>query len=147
VYAPSFEKKLHRWETAGGLFLYGECGEFFALRSESVEFLGNGGHGQGIQGALHTAFSDSAGYVGINFGGGDVGVSEQFLDGSQVFAIFKEVSGEAVPEDVRGDSFFDCQTLKSANKASILTPEPPRVQSAMIIQPSTQKSERALGQA
>lgn len=35
----------------------------------------------------------------------------------------------------------------NANKASILTPDPPRVESAMTIQPSTQKSERAPGQA
>ena len=34
-----------------------------------------------------------------------------------------------------------------ANKTSILTPDPPRVQSVMMIQPSTQKSECALGQA
>ena len=32
------------------------------------------------------------------------------------------------------------------NKTSILTPDPPRVQPAMTIQPLTQKSERALGQ-
>ena len=33
-----------------------------------------------------------------------------------------------------------------ANKTSISTPAPWRVESVMIIQPSTQKSERALGQ-
>lgn len=36
---------------------------------------------------------------------------------------------------------------KKANKTSILTPDPLRVQSVMTIQPSNQKSERALGQA
>ena len=39
------------------------------------------------------------------------------------------------------------RTQQTPNKTSILTPDPPRVQSAMTIQPSTQKSERALGQA
>ncbi len=34
-----------------------------------------------------------------------------------------------------------------ANKTSILTPDPLRVQPAMTIQPSIQTSERALGQA
>jgi hypothetical protein len=33
------------------------------------------------------------------------------------------------------------------HKASILTPDPLRVQPVMTLQPSTQKSERALGQA
>jgi hypothetical protein len=36
---------------------------------------------------------------------------------------------------------------RAHNKASILTPDSPRVESFMTIQPSTQKSERALGQA
>ena len=33
------------------------------------------------------------------------------------------------------------------NKTSILTSDPPRVQPVMIVQPSIQKSEHALGQA
>ena len=41
----------------------------------------------------------------------------------------------------------DHQTNKRQNKTSILTPDPPRVESFMTIQPSTQKPERALGQA
>ena len=37
--------------------------------------------------------------------------------------------------------------LDPHNKTSILTPDPLRVQTPMTIQPSTQNSERALGQA
>ena len=37
--------------------------------------------------------------------------------------------------------------LRTQNTTSILTPAPPRVESIMTIQPSIQKSERALGQA
>ncbi|MFT5122728.1 MAG: hypothetical protein ACI97B_001360 [Verrucomicrobiales bacterium] len=36
---------------------------------------------------------------------------------------------------------------KRQNNTSILTPDPLRVENLVIIQPSTQKSERALGQA
>ena len=35
----------------------------------------------------------------------------------------------------------------AANKVSILTPDPFRVEALMTIQPLTQKAERALGQA
>jgi len=42
---------------------------------------------------------------------------------------------------------FHMRIKTKVNKTSILTPDPPRGQSAMTIQPSTQKSERALGQA
>jgi hypothetical protein len=37
--------------------------------------------------------------------------------------------------------------MLGTRKTSILTPDPPPVQHAMTIQPSTQMSERALGQA
>lgn len=43
--------------------------------------------------------------------------------------------------------YFGTRENPAANKASILTPAPLRVQPAMTIQPLTQKSERALGQA
>ena len=64
-------------------------------------------HCEVIQGALHAAGSDALRDVSIDFGGGHLGVSEQFLDRAQVFAVFEEVSGEAVPENVGGESFFD----------------------------------------
>jgi len=45
-------------------------------------------------------------------------------------------------------TIIDYLRLKTApNKKSILTPDAPRVEILMTIQPSTQKSERALGQA
>ena len=39
--------------------------------------------------------------VGIDFGGADVGVAEQFLDDPQVRPVFQQVRGEAVAEHVR----------------------------------------------
>ena len=41
--------------------------------------------------------------VGINFGGADGRVAEQFLNHAQIRAIFQKVSGEAVTQHVRGD--------------------------------------------
>ena len=42
---------------------------------------------------------------------------------------------------------FWIMPMLGTHKTSILTPDPFRVESLMTIQPSTQKSERALGQA
>jgi len=46
----------------------------------------------------------AAGDVGIDFGGADAGVTEQFLDDAQVGAMFQEVRGEAVAKHVWGGS-------------------------------------------
>ncbi len=43
--------------------------------------------------------------VGVDHGGFDVFVSEEFLDGADVVAILKEMGGEAVAEGVRGNAF------------------------------------------
>lgn len=43
--------------------------------------------------------------------------------------------------------YFATRETQTPAKASLLTPDRPRVQDAMAIQPSTQKSECALGQA
>ncbi|MBC7979682.1 MAG: hypothetical protein H7Y36_03865 [Armatimonadetes bacterium] len=37
--------------------------------------------------------------------------------------------------------------MKNPNKTSIPTPDPPQVQSAIFVQPSTEKPTRAVGQA
>ena len=44
-----------------------------------------------------------AGHMGINLGGADAGVAEQFLDDPQVGAVLEQVRGKAVPEHVRRD--------------------------------------------
>jgi hypothetical protein len=41
--------------------------------------------------------------MGVNFGGADAGVAEEFLDDAQVRAVFEEVGGKAVAQHVRGD--------------------------------------------
>src|SRR5688500_16314834 len=38
--------------------------------------------------------------VGVDHGGGDVFVAQEFLDGTDVVAVFEEVGGEAVAEGV-----------------------------------------------
>ena len=43
------------------------------------------------------------GYVGIDLGGGYVGVAEEGLDGAEVGAVFEEVGGEGVADDVGSD--------------------------------------------
>ena len=45
--------------------------------------------------------------VGVDLGGGDVGVAEEFLDDAEVGAIFEEVSGEAVAQEVWVDAAFE----------------------------------------
>lgn len=58
------------------------------------------------------------GDVGVNLGGGDVGVAEERLDGAKIGAIHEEVSGEAVAEgvgsDVLGDTGFTSILLDDA---------------------------------
>ena len=48
-----------------------------------------------------------AGDVGVDFGGADGGVAEEFLDDAQVSAVLEEVGGEAVPEHVGGEVAFN----------------------------------------
>jgi len=44
-----------------------------------------------------------AGDVGVDFGGADGGMTEEFLDDTQVGAVLQQMGGEAVPEHVGGD--------------------------------------------
>ena len=48
-------------------------------------------------------------HVGVNFRGCDAGVSEHFLDCSQVGAVFQKVRGEAVAQHVRSDVLLDAR--------------------------------------
>ena len=45
--------------------------------------------------------------VGVNLGGGDVGVTEHFLDGAEIGAVIHEVGSEAVAEHVGRYVFAD----------------------------------------
>ena len=49
--------------------------------------------------------------VGIDHGGGDVVVSEEFLDGADVGTTLEEVGGETVAESVRGGVFGETNFL------------------------------------
>ncbi len=40
--------------------------------------------------------------VGVNHGGADVGMAQEFLDGSNIVAILQQMSGEGVSERVAG---------------------------------------------
>ena len=44
-----------------------------------------------------------AGNVGVDLGGADVGVAQQFLNNAQVGAMLEEMGGEAVAQHVRSD--------------------------------------------
>lgn len=52
-------------------------------------------------------FQVEVGDVGVDLGGGDVGVAEHGLDGADVGAVHEEVGSETVAEGVRGDVFGD----------------------------------------
>src|SRR5688500_6855608 len=52
-----------------------------------------------------------AGHVGVNFSCADTGMAKHFLDGAKVSTILEQMRGEAVPEHVRGDVFFDSATF------------------------------------
>ena len=54
---------------------------------------------RGVVDLLHAGGGD----VGVNLGGAEVGVTQQFLDAAEVGAVVEEVGGEAVPEFVRAD--------------------------------------------
>src|SRR5690606_15007593 len=43
------------------------------------------------------------GHVGVDLGGGDAGVTQEFLDGAQVGAALEHVGGEGVPQGMRRD--------------------------------------------
>jgi len=49
--------------------------------------------------------------MGVDHGGFDVFVSEEFLNGANVVAVLEEVGGEGVTEGVRGDGFLDAGFL------------------------------------
>jgi hypothetical protein len=52
---------------------------------------------------LHHLGQVIARHVGVDLGGGDVGVAQQGLDDAQVGAAFQQVGGEGVAQDVGAD--------------------------------------------
>ena len=48
-----------------------------------------------------------AGDVGVDFGGADVRVAEEFLDDAQIRAVLQEVRGETVSQHVGGNVALD----------------------------------------
>ena len=64
------------------------------------------GLGDGVEGALD-AEDAAAGYVGVAFGGAEVGVAEEALDVADVGAAFEEVGGKGVAEAVNRYLFGD----------------------------------------
>src|SRR5258708_11469819 len=59
--------------------------------------------------------------VGIDLGGADAGMAEEFLDDAQIGAVFEEVSGEAMPQHVRGDI-----SANPGSPGALLDPQPER---------------------
>ena len=45
--------------------------------------------------------------MGVDHGGADVFVPQQFLDGADVVAIFEQMGGEAVAEGMAGDALVE----------------------------------------
>lgn len=45
--------------------------------------------------------------VGINLGGGNIGVPEKFLDHPQISSVLEEVGGKGVAQEVRIDVLFE----------------------------------------
>ncbi len=67
----------------------------------------------------------AAGDVGVDFGGADAGVAEQFLDHAQVGTVFQQMGGEAVAQHVwrdvaldagRRDALLDVEPHRDAGK-------------------------------
>ena len=45
--------------------------------------------------------------MGVNLGGGNVGVAEEFLDGADIVARLEEVGGKRMPEGMATNGFWD----------------------------------------
>ena len=57
-----------------------------------------------VEGFVEVGVAD----VGVAIGGGDIYVTEHFLDDSEIGAVVEEVGGKRVAEGVWGDGFGDC---------------------------------------
>ena len=50
--------------------------------------------------------------MGINFSGGDIGVSEHFLNSAQISAVCQQMAGKGVAQRVRMNTFDDACPLR-----------------------------------
>lgn len=73
---------------------------------------------ESIEGAFDAGGAESAD-VGVDHGGGDVGVAEQFLDGAEILTGFEEVGGEAMSEGMAGNFFGDLGFLDSGGDGGL----------------------------
>lgn len=60
--------------------------------------------------------------VGVDLGGRDVGMAEQFLNAAQVLARFEQVGGEGMAEHVRIDMDADALQTRPARDAQLNGP-------------------------
>lgn len=67
-----------------------------------------------VEGAGDAEAVVTCGDVEVDFGGGDVFVAEDFLNGSEVGSVFEEVGCEGVAEGVAGDAFMDADGFGGA---------------------------------
>ena len=51
--------------------------------------------------------------MGVDLGGADILVSEEFLDGADVLMVFEQMGGEAMSEGVGGGSLGDAGGVES----------------------------------
>jgi len=58
-------------------------------------------------------------HVGVDHGGLDVFVAEQFLDRANVIAVFEEVGGEGVAERMAADAFGDPEPAGCAGDGAL----------------------------
>lgn len=71
--------------------------------------------GDGVQGAAD--FQDgAAGYVGVALGGTEGGMAQEFLDVTNIGAIFKKVGGKGVAEAMDRDGFVDLGVFKGLDE-------------------------------
>ena len=54
--------------------------------------------------------------MGINLGGGDAGVAQHHLDGSEVGSVFQEVCCKGMPEHMGGDPLGDASPWGSRSQ-------------------------------
>lgn len=46
-------------------------------------------------------------HMGVDHGGGDIGVAQEFLNGTDIVTAFEQMSGKAVAQSVAVDLFAD----------------------------------------
>ena len=60
---------------------------------------------------LYTSLQLLADHLGIDLGGGDIGVAQHLLNGVEVCAVFQQMGGKGMAERVGGDVLLDARLL------------------------------------